>query len=359
MNISFKKTFYIFASAAAVLTLIYLGRPILVSMAMSLLISFILYPIVTRLESWRFSRATAAITTILVIVLAIASIFYAFGKQISGVMEELSNFERKLTVLTKEVVDFMDDNLKAVPVIDGEEIIDKSQEWVEKSSKTWVSTTFSRTTALLSGIMMVIVYTFLLLIYRSGLKRVVVKSAPSRYHERVSNMLKEMQQVGKHYLVGMAIMIGILGVANSLVLLLFGIDHAFFFGFMAAFLAIIPYVGTTFGAAIPVLYAFMTNDSYLIPLGIMGCFWLIQVIESNFLSPKIVGGNLNINALAAIISLIIGGYLWGVAGMILFLPLTAIFKVFCSYFDQLKPVSLLLSDELYLSESELSNKTDK
>ena len=91
----------------------------------------------------------------------------------------------------------------------------------------------------------------------------------------------------------------------------------------------------------------MTKESIWIPVGIAACFWGIQAIEGNFLNPKIVGGKLNINVLAAILSLIVGGYLWDIAGMILFLPFAAIFKVFCSYFEELKPLDQLMGDELY------------
>ncbi|MDX1373493.1 MAG: AI-2E family transporter, partial [Nitrososphaeraceae archaeon] len=119
----------------------------------------------------------------------------------------------------------------------------------------------------------------------------------------------------------------------------------FLFGFLAATLSIIPYIGTTLGATIPVLYAFMSHDSLFIPLAVAILFWAIQLIESNFLSPKVVGSSLNVNPLAAILSLIIGAAVWGVAGMILFLPLTAMLKVFCQEFDELKPIAMLINDE--------------
>lgn len=354
MNFSFKNTFFALACAAAILALIYVGRPILISLSIALLTSFILYPVVQKLESWKFSRVMAAFTTILFVVICTFGVFYLFSQQIANVMDGLTNFEKKLNVLLDEVVAFVNNQTGAASTISSDDLIDKSQEWVEKSSQSIVSSTLNQSSALLSGLLVVLVYTFLLLIYRSGLKKAIVQSALDEDQSKVSDMLKEMQSVGMNYLFGMAIMIGILGVANSLVLLSFGIDHAFFFGFLAALLAIIPYVGTTIGASIPVLYAFMTHESYLIPLGVMLCFWVIQLVESNFLSPKIVGGNLNLNALSAIISLIVGGYLWGLAGMVLFLPLTAIFKVFCSYYTELKPIGKLLGDEVFISKSENS-----
>ena len=143
----------------------------------------------------------------------------------------------------------------------------------------------------------------------------------------------------------MIVLIIILGLANSLGLWIIGVDSPFLFGFLAAAMSIIPYVGTTLGASIPVLYAFMSHDSLWIPFAVAVLFWVIQLIESNFLSPKIVGSSLQINALAAILSLLIGASVWGIAGMVLFLPFMAMLKVICEEYEPLKPIALLIGNQ--------------
>jgi predicted PurR-regulated permease PerM len=137
----------------------------------------------------------------------------------------------------------------------------------------------------------------------------------------------------------------ILGFANSIGLWIIGLDNPFLFGFLAAVLALIPYAGTTLGAAIPILYAFISYDSLLMPVTIAIYFWFVQFIESNFLTPKIVGGNLNINALTSILSIIIGASVWGIAGMIIFLPFAAMLRVVCEEYEELKPIALLIGDQ--------------
>ncbi len=156
----------------------------------------------------------------------------------------------------------------------------------------------------------------------------------------------------------MFLLIIILGFANSIGLWIIGIDSPFLFGFLAAILSIVPYVGTILGAIIPVLYAFMSTDSIWVPVSVIALFWGIQTIESNFLSPKIVGGSLNVNALAAILSLLIGASVWGVAGMILFLPFASILKVICEEFDELKPVAMIISNDVS-GDSKDESKTSK
>jgi predicted PurR-regulated permease PerM len=177
------------------------------------------------------------------------------------------------------------------------------------------------------------------------LTQAFIKFSPIDKREIAFNMFKKVQKVGQKYLSGMIVLIIILGLANSLGLWIIGVDSPFLFGFLAAAMSIIPYVGTTLGASIPVLYAFMSHDSLWIPFAVAVLFWVIQLIESNFLSPKIVGSSLQINALAAILSLLIGASVWGVAGMILFLPFVAMLKVICEEYEQLKPVALLIGDQ--------------
>jgi predicted PurR-regulated permease PerM len=160
-------------------------------------------------------------------------------------------------------------------------------------------------------------------------------------------MFKSVQQVGQKYLLGMMVVLVILGFVNSIGLWIIGIDNPFLFGFLAAVLAIIPYAGTLLGAAIPILYSFITFDSIWMPITIAIFFWLVQVIESNFLTPKIVGGNLKINALTSILSIIIGASVWGIAGMILFLPFAAMLKTVCEQYIELKPFALLIGEKNY------------
>lgn len=348
MRLSFQKIFFAMACGAGLLALLFFGRQVLVPLAVALLASFILFPVCKKLEAWGFSRILATLTSIVGTTLIIAGLIYLFSSQIIRMADEFSDFGDKLRALSGQVIDFVNEHIPGAGNIEKKDVIEKSKEWAEKSGGKIMTGTFSATATFISSAVMVMVYTFLLLIYRTGLKRALVDAAAETNRERLSKMINEMQQVGQQYLLGMAIMVSILGLADSLALLALGIEHPFLFGYLAALLAIIPYVGTTIGGAIPFLYALMTKDSLWIPAGVVLSFWLIQAIETNFLTPKVVGGNLNINALAAIISLIVGGYLWGIAGMAIFLPLTSIFRVFCSYYTPLKPVAALLRDDLFV-----------
>jgi len=314
---------------------------------MALMISFILFPVVKKLESWGLNTILAAFFSILLMFLLIIGSVTLFSTQILQLSEDVSDFGDKLMTLFTDAILYFNKNVSFVPQLERDDLLYKAQGFLRSSAGSLVQNTFNGMASFLAGLLSTIIYTFLFLIYRTNLTDAFLKFAEDRNRNKVLNMLRNVQKVGQQYLSGMAILFLILGFANSIGLLIIGIDSPFLFGFLAASLSIIPYVGPTLGATIPVLYAFMSTDSLWTPAAIAGMFWFIQTIESNFLSPEIVGSSMNVNALAAIFSLIVGGYVRGIAGMVLFLPFAAMLKLICNEFEQLQPVALMIGNQGY------------
>src|SRR5690606_28894066 len=106
----------------------------------------------------------------------------------------------------------------------------------------------------------------------------------------------------------------------------------------------IPYLGIFIGSLLPIVYAFLTKDSLLYPLGVAAVFWFVQFIEGNFITPNVVGNKVSLNPFAAIIALFVGGAVWGPAGMILFIPYLALLKVIFDVIEPLEPYGFLLGN---------------
>jgi predicted PurR-regulated permease PerM len=345
MNISFQKMFFAIATTFALFAICVVARSILIPISFALLISFILLPLANRYEKWGVQRMSAALLAILTTVLVLGGGIFLFSTQIVSIVGEFSHFQEKIIRVLAEATAWLNSSVSLVPNLEKGELMEQLKEWLNKSSGSLVQQTFTGTAGFVAGFIATIIFTFLFLIYREGFKQAIIMYFPDEKKDRAMIMLKSIQQVGQKYLVGVVLIVIIIGLINSIALLIIGIDYPFFFGFLAAVLAIIPYIGTTLGATIPVLYAFMMYDSLWIPLAVAITFWAIQVVESNYLSPKVVGGTLKVNALAAIISIIVGAAIWGVAGMILFLPFTAMLKVVCREYEELKPIALFLGEQ--------------
>lgn len=354
--------FFAIATGFALFAILVLAKPILIPICFAMVMSFILLPMARRIEIWGVNRMFAVMFTLISVILVLAGVIYLFSTQIVIITREFSDFQEKILRIFAEATLVVNNHLGFLPHLEKGELFEQLKNWLNKSSGSLAQQTFSGTASFLTGLLATIVFTFLILIYRTGFKQAIIQAYSTQNREKASRMLHSVQQVGQKYLVGVISIIVILGLINSIGLWIIGIDNPFFFGFLAALLSIIPYVGTTVGAAIPVLYAFMTYDSLWMPLGVTIMFWAVQVVESNFLSPKIVGGSLNVNALAAIISIIVGAAVWGIAGMILFLPLTAMVKVVSEEYEELKPIALLIGEQNVKEKSidiEILNKLGK
>ena len=94
------------------------------------------------------------------------------------------------------------------------------------------------------------------------------------------------------------------------------------------------------------MIALVTKDSAWYAVYVLGVYYFIQLVDNNYIVPKIVASKVKINALVSVIAVLTGGALWGVAGMFLSIPITAIIKVICDHIDSLKPIGFLLGDTM-------------
>jgi predicted PurR-regulated permease PerM len=352
MHLSFQKVFYVIATIVGSITILILAKPVLIPIAFAFLMAFILFPVARKIESYGANEIVAAFLSILGLFLIGGAAIFLFSNQIIQLSENLSDFKVKILNVFADATLFINKNIEFLPKLEKGELFDTIKNWLNESAAALLSQTFSSTANIILSLITAIIFTFLILIYRKGLVRASVSFYPQEHREKAIKMFKSIQQVGQKYLFGMMVIVLILGFVNSVGLWIIGIDNPFLFGFLAALLALIPYAGTFIGSAIPVLYALVHYDSLWMPITIAIFFWLVQLVESNYLTPKIVGGNLKINALTSIISIIIGASIWGIAGMILFLPFAAMLKTVCEEYVELKPLALLIGDQNY-------NSTDK
>jgi predicted PurR-regulated permease PerM len=133
------------------------------------------------------------------------------------------------------------------------------------------------------------------------------------------------------------------GTLNSIGLLLLGVEHAILFGMLTAFMTMVPYVGIIISSLLPITVAWVTKDSFLYPLAVVGIFAFVQYLETSIIFPKVVGQQLNVSTWAILVALLSGGILWGVSGMVLFMPFVAILKIISSHIAEWRPLNILLS----------------
>ncbi|MGV4332723.1 AI-2E family transporter [Ornithobacterium rhinotracheale] len=349
LKFSPRNFFYIISGFILSFLGLYLGRGFLIPFCFSILIAFILVPIVRFFERKGLGTVLAICIAFLIVILVFGGVSYFFSSQIASIVSDFENFKSEISPLLDSVINMYNENLTFLPPINAEGVAKKVQAFIQNSGGDILGSTLVQTTAFLANSFLIPVYVFLLLLYRRGLVKGILMFFGRNQREDVRTIIYEVQSVGKDYIVGLLTVMLILAILNSAFMLIIGIDYAIMFGCLAALLIVIPYIGTYIGGALPVLYALVTMGPTS-ALAILICFVIIQMIDGNYLTPKIVGSNTSVNALAAFIALIIGGALWGIAGMILSIPFTAMLKKIFKRVKGLQPLSLLLGEELFQNE---------
>lgn len=183
------------------------------------------------------------------------------------------------------------------------------------------------TTSFMGSVVLIIIFVFCFLLYNTSFRDFGFALMGTEKHEEATSLINHIQKLVQNYLLGLITVTFIIGTLNSIGLLIIGVDHAIFFAFFAGLLTIIPYIGITIGAGLTFIYLLLTKDSALPAFGALAIMLTVQVLESNLITPRIVGKKVSINPFVAITVLLIGSALWGIPGMALSIPLTAIFKL--------------------------------
>jgi predicted PurR-regulated permease PerM len=342
---SSKKVFYSLGAVVLIFGIMYIAKGMLIPLAFAILGLVILYPISRWFEKKGINHLFSSILTVIIAVLIVLGIIALFSTQVANVVGDIQNFSGKLTDTLKNLINSLNQILPEGAEIDRTRLLERGKQFLFESGGPIISETIGFTGEFVSGALITLIYLFFILFYLRRIVEALTLLVEEEQRKKFREMLASIQKVGQEYVTGILTLIIILGILYSIALSIFGLDYPILFGFLAAIMAIVPYIGTATGVLIPVAYAFFTFDSMLLPLGILLTFWGIQIVEGNFLTPKIVGGSMHINALAAIFALILGGFIWGIAGMILFLPLMAMFRIVCRYYKGLHPLAKLIGED--------------
>ncbi len=318
---------------------------IMAPIAFSFLLAFVLYPVTSFLERKGLGRWSSLFITFFGLAFLIVGVSVLFSSQIIQISSEFSTFGKRIQGMLQTSLEVINQQLPTSEEVQMSDLQEELKNWIGNSA--FLSNTLSSFILLISSLSIVIILSFIILLYQNSFVKVALSFAPSHQKEKYLQMLKSVQQVGQKYIYGLVLLIIILCVANSIGLLIVGIDYAIFFGVLAGVLCIIPYVGTYLGGVLPLVYALLHYDSYWFAIGVVIVFVVVQFVEGNFLNPIIVGGEVSINPFVSIIALIVGAAIWGIAGATIALPLTAIFKVICEYYEELRPISHFLGDEMF------------
>lgn len=321
-----------------------IAKHFLIIIGLGVLFSYMIFPLSFLLEKKGAPRAIANLIAILSMIIVFSGVLFLIYWQVSKMIGDFPQLKAQALFNIDQLEMFIESNFG----IDAS----KQHRWLKESvnnlfesgsefSKNFFSGASS--TAFKMGVLPVFI--FYLLQYRDKFLKFMLATV-SREKKQVSIIiLKQISTVIQNYMSGVFVVIMILSVLNSLGLYILGFQYALTFGIIAALFNFIPYFGSWLGASIPITFALLTGTSPFLPVYVLIMFIIVIFIEHNILTPNITGVYVNLNPLFTIFGIIIGGMVWGIAGMLIVLPTMATIKIVCDNNDRLKHYGALLGHQ--------------
>jgi predicted PurR-regulated permease PerM len=331
---------------------LYLARAFLIPFTLAMLLSMLLTPLCRWFEAKGIVRGVAVALCLLLLLLTLGGIGTFLFFQLSQFTEDMPQLTEKLNEHIHNISRWLENTLN----IKAKQYVEEAQEGPSGEQinsafrivgKVLISTVGSIFTF---GIMLA--YIALFLYYRTRFKRAFVRAFPTDNRENVQAIVSQSGSVAQGYLGGMFTVTTILAVLNTLGLYAVGLDYPILFGVIAGYLNFIPFVGTLIGSVLPIGYALLSSDSLWTPVVIALIFTFNQFLEETVLTPKFVGSKVSINPMIVIIAIMVGNLVWGIAGVVIFIPLCAILKIVFDNVEDLKPFGYALGQESNGDESE-------
>lgn len=323
-------------------------KSLFISLVYALFFSLLLLPMARRFERLRIPRGLAAFFSILLYGSLVVLVLSMLGNQLYALTKELPalglDFNRKLDQVQQLIFDY-------TRVEPGQQITYLKQTATNLlRNGMGLLSTLSNTVSVLFDFLLVPLFAFFFLLYRTGLKKFLLLITPSDLDESLSVILERVQSVTRSYLKGMLVVMLMVAILNSIGLWVLGVEYALLFGVLAAISSIVPYLGMLIGGGLAILFVWLTKEPMWYPLACAGLFYAVQLLADNVLTPRITGSSVSVNALAATFSLLLGGILFGPSGMILAIPFIAVVKVYCDNMPGLRGFGFLLGEELKQKE---------
>ena len=335
--------------------ILHFGQDVFVPLSLAILISFVLYPIVTWMERKGVPRMASILISVLALILILLALVFLLINQFLDFLRELPLIRDKFSDALNLLSSFLAESYG----ISSEQQSSWVSELFNQSASSILS--FVRTTVMTSAssivlLILVPVYAVLILYYRHHWVKVLYRIFPDYEQIEIREVLSLSIDTYYNFIKGMAIVYLIVGILNSTGLLILGVPHAILFGFIASVLTFIPYIGIMIGSLLPITMAWITYDSIWGPLGVVGVFAFVQYLEANLIFPWAVSKRLQLNTLVTLVVVFLGGIIWGMAGLILFVPYLGIVKIIADHNPKLETLSMTLGTHKSFPEKRENDK---
>ena len=340
-----QSTALVILASAAVLTLIYVGKLLLVVILISILLSFVLAPIVDLLVSVQVPRAVGALLAVVMLVSVLGLASYGSYSRALDFMHEVPKYKARIQALGAKIREQAEQIERTTETVLPENEQDQHAVAVKQTS-SWtdlVSKNASSVSEAVLALTFIPFLVFFMLSWQDHVRSATVMLFSMENRNVAYVMLGLIARMIRSFIVG-NFLIGVFLSACSIALFgAIGLPYFYFLGAMSGFLSLIPYLGVLL-AILPPLIADLGHLTTGVAVLIIGVVLGLHLIAMNVLYPKILGKRLQLNPLAVTLALLFWGWLWGAMGLILAVPITGAVKIICDHIERLRPYGAWLGE---------------
>ncbi|HLI62345.1 MAG TPA: AI-2E family transporter [Terriglobales bacterium] len=332
-------------AAAAVLCLIYFAKLILIVVLVSVLLAFVLAPLVDFLMRFQVPRAVGALLAVAMLVAALGSASYISYSRAVAFMLEVPKYKAKIQVLGAKIREQAEQIRKTtetvLPPVEGEEktvTVKQSSSWTDVLSRN-----ASAVSELLLAVTFIPFLVFFMLSWQDHVRSSTVMLFRMENRNSAYVMLGLIARMIRSFIVGNLAIGVFLSLCSIALFGALGLKYFYFLGAISGFLSLIPYLGVLL-AVLPPLVADLGHLTPGVALLIIAVITGLHLLAMNVLYPKILGKRLRLNPLSVTLALLFWGWLWGAMGLILAVPITGALKVVCDHVERLRPYGTWLGE---------------
>ncbi len=336
----------------------YLARDFLIPTAGAIVLALMLTPVASAFERAHLPNTPAAAASVSLLALAVAGLLTVAIPSISSWADQAPlltyTLERKLEgvrkslAFVKEVSDRVEQAATATPTPNTDT---KTTEKVIVQEKSLLKELASTTPAVVLQIGYAGVLAFMLLAHRNTHRRQLLR-IPATWATRVrlARMMRDINDRVGHYLFALAVIYAGVAVAAAIALALLGIPNAIMWGIALGLASFVPFVGAPAVIALVTLVALLSFNDWQRIVAVPVALAVIHFVESQFITPAFVSRRCALNTVAVFVSIALLGWMWGIMGAIVAVPLLILLSTVAAHLPSLRWLEVMLADDRPVSE---------
>ena len=326
------------------------AKTFLSPLAIAVLLSLIVYPVSLKMEKMKLSRGTSAFIATLIVFAASLALVTLLTFQFQNFVEKWPEIKETMIPKVEKIENFASKNSpmskeRIREIIKSSNPMEENEDKASSPAGKQAVSLLMGTAEMMGTFLLTMIYVFFILRYRKRFKYFLFKISPRKSRNEIKQALAEVSRVVSNYLVGKLILMGILLVCYIIGLGFSGVDNFILVSLIAVVLNLIPYLGNIIGFTTALAFGYLVSGDFYVLVGIVATFSISLFVETYILQPYIMGSKVNVHPFLVIIMVILGGALWGISGMILAVPFTAILTVLLLHLPHLRTIGLLFSKE--------------